>query len=134
MAIGFQGTPTEEKYIFDTRTPGTLLNGCALRVDANGELTFLISDDTTTTSVTSTGTVPAWTSGAVSEVVAEWSDARPLMRITFDGVIVANDTSTALPANLSGVTTPVVQLGSDADVTKHIDSEFIRAVFLKRPR
>ena len=133
MAIGFQGTPTEEKYIFDSRTPGTLLNGCALRVEPTGELTFLISDDTTTTSVTS-ATVPAWVSGAVSEVVAEWSDTAPLMRIQFDGVIMANDTSTALPANLGGVTTPVIQLGSDADVTKHIDSEFIRAVFLKRPR
>jgi hypothetical protein len=104
-----------------------------LRVEPTGELTFLISDDTTTTSVTS-ATVPAWVSGAVSEVVAEWSDTAPLMRIQFDGVIMANDTSTALPANLGGVTTPVIQLGSDADVTKHIDSEFIRAVFLKRPR
>jgi hypothetical protein len=67
-------------------------------------------------------------------VVAEWSDTAPLMRITFDGVVMANDISTALPTNLAGVTVPVVQLGSDADVTKHIDSEFIRAVFLKRPR
>ncbi len=133
MAIGFQGTPTEEKYIFDSRTPGTLLNGCALKVEADGKLTFLIKDDTTTTFVTSV-TAPAWTSGAVSEVVAEWSDTAPLMRITFDGEIIATDISTALPANLSGVTTPVVQLGSDANVANHIDSEFIRAVFLKRPR
>jgi hypothetical protein len=133
MAIGFQGTPTEEKYIFDSRSPGTLLNGCALKVEPTGELTFLISDDTTTKSLTS-ATVPAWSSGAVSEVVAEWSDTAPLMRITFDGQIIATDTSTALPANLGGVTTALVQLGSDANATKHIDSEFIRFTFLKRAR
>jgi hypothetical protein len=133
MAVGFQDAPTEEKYIFDSRTPGTLKNGCALKVESTGELTFLIWDDTTESKVTS-ATVPAWTSGAVSEVVAEWSDTAPLMRITFDGQVIAEDTSTALPTNLSGVTTPVVQLGSDANVANHIDSEFIRAVFLKRPR
>lgn len=133
MAIGFQGAPTEEKYIFDTRSPGTLLNGSALKVEDDGRLTFLISDDITTTSITS-ATAPAWVSGAISEVVAEWSNTAPLMRISFDGQIIATDVSTALPANLTGVTTPVIQLGSDSDVTKHIDSEFIRAVFLKRPR
>ncbi len=132
MAIGFQGAPTEEKYIFDNRTPGTLLNGCALKVEATGELTFLIKDDTAEVSLT-TATVPAWISGAISEVVVEWSSAAPLMRISFDGQIIATS-STALPVNLAGITIPVVHLGSDSDATKQIDSEFIRAVFLKRPR
>ena len=133
MAIGFQGTPTEEKYIYDSRSPGTLLNGSALRVEPTGELTFLISDDTTTASLT-TSTAPAWVSGAISEVVVEWSSAAPLMRISFDGQIIATDTSTALPTGLVGTTTSVVQLGSDANINSNIDSEFIRAVFLKRPR
>ncbi len=133
MAIGFQGTPTEEKYIYDSRSPGTLLNGTALRVDATGTLTFLIADDTTTMLLT-TSTIPNWVSGAISEVVVEWSNTAPLMQITLDGEILETDDTTPLPVNLEGVTTSVVQLGSDADVTKHIDSEFIRTVFLKRPR
>ncbi len=133
MAIGFQGTPTEEKYIYDSRSPGTLLNGSALKVEADGRLTFLISDDTTTASLT-TASAPAWVSGAISEVVVEWSNSSPLMRISFDGMIIATDTSTALPENLAGITTPSVQLGSDANVVNHIDSEFLRAVFMKRPR
>ena len=133
MAIGFQGTPTEEKYIFDSRTPSTLLNGCALKVEATGELTFLIKDDTTETSLT-TATVPAWVSGAVSEVVVEWDRVAPLMRITFDGTVVAEDTTSPLPVNLPDATMSVIHLGSDANVANHIDSEFIRAVFLKRPR
>ncbi len=133
LAIGFDVAPTEEKYIFDSRTPTTLLNGASLKVEATGELTFLIADDTSTVSVTS-ASAPPWVSGAISDVVVEWSSAQPLMRITFDGTIVVEDTTTALPTGLDAITVSSVQLGSDADVTKHIDSEFIRAVFLKRPR
>ncbi len=134
MAIGFQGTPTEEKYIFDSRTPGTLLNGSALKVEADGRLTFLITDDTGSTASVTSATAPAWTSGAVSEVVAEWSSSAPLMRISFDGQIIVTDTTTPLPTGLIDKTVSVVQLGSDSNVANHIDSEFIRAVFLKRPR
>jgi hypothetical protein len=134
MAIGFQGTPTEEKYIYDSRSPGTLVNGTALKVEADGRLTFLITDSTGATESVTSATAPAWTSGAISEVVAEWSNTAPLMRISFDGTIIATDTSTALPSGLVDSTVSVVQLGSDSDVANHIDSEFIRAVFLKRPR
>ncbi len=133
MAIGFDDAPTEEKYIFDSRSPTTLLDGAALKVEATGELTLLISNGVSTTSVTS-ATIPAWISGTVSEIVAEWSDSEPLMRITFDGNIIAEDMVTSLPTGLDAITMSIIQLGSNADVTKHIDSEFIRAVFLKRPR
>jgi len=133
MAIGFDDAPTEEKYIFDSRSPATLLNGVALKVEATGELTLLISNGVSTTSVTS-ATIPTWVSGAISEIAAEWSSSVPLMRITFDGTIIAEDTVTALPTGLDEITMSSIQLGSDSDITKHIDSEFVRAVFLKRPR
>jgi len=135
LAIGFGATPTEEKYLFDTRTPVTLLNGIALKVEATGELTLLVANGTTTSSITS-ASVPAWTSGAVTEIVAEWDSntTSPLRRISFEGTTVAEDTSTALPTGLDALTISNIQLGTDANATKHIDSEFIRVVCLKRPR
>ncbi len=133
LAIGFDGTPIEEKYIFDTRDSATLDKGVALRVNADGTMTLLVQDDTTTASVVST-IIPAWISGKVSEVVAEWSNATPLMRISVDGTIVIEDTTTALPANLEDFNISSIQLGADASVMGNLDSEFIRAVFLKRPR
>ena len=123
----------EEKYIFDTRDSATLDKGVALRVNADGTMTLLVQDDTTTSSVVST-TIPAWVSGKVSEVVAEWSNVRPLMRISVDGAIVIEDTTTALPDNLEDFNISSIQLGANALVMGNLDSEFIRAVFLKRPR
>jgi len=133
MAIGFDVAPTETKYIFDTRDPSSLDKGVALRVEPDGNLTLLIQDDTTTTSL-STTVAPAWVSGAITEIVAEWSLTSPLLRISFNGATVAEDTSSALPMNLANFNISTIQLGSDVSIGSHIDSEFIRAVFLKAPR
>ena len=102
-------------------------------VNADGTMTLLVQDDTTTTSVTST-IIPEWISGQVFEVVAEWSNATPLMRISVDGDTVVEDTTTDLPANLENFDISSIQLGANALVMGNLDSEFIRAVFLKRPR
>jgi hypothetical protein len=56
------------------------------------------------------------------------------MRITVDGTVVIEDTTTALPANLEDFNISSIQLGANASVLGNLDSEFIRAVFLKRPR
>lgn len=133
MAIGFDVAPTEVKYIFDTRNPTSVDRGVALRVEADGNLTLLIQDDLTTSSL-STTTAPAWISGEIAEVVAEWSITTPLLRISFNGTTVAEDTSTVLPVNLANFNISTIQLGSDVSIANHIDSEFIRAVFLKNPR
>jgi len=133
IAIGFEDSPTENKYIFDTRDSITLDKGVALRVNANGTLTLIVSDQNTTEEVT-TSTPFSWTSGKVSEIVAEWSSLTPLLRITVDGDTLVEDTTTALPSNLDELEISNIQLGSDAQIQGSLDSEFIRAIFMKRPR
>lgn len=130
LAIGFQGTPTEDKWVFDTRDPLTLINGAALKVNADGTLTLLVQDDTTTGTIT-TPTPTSWVSGKVTEVVAEWSST--ILRISVDGVTLIEDLAAVVP-DMTGITATSVQLGANSDVQGSLDSEFIRAVFLKRPR
>lgn len=134
LAIGFEGAPTEDKYIFDTRDSATLAKGAALRVDSTGTLTFLIADETSTVSVSTPSPIP-WVSGKVSEVVVEWSSINnTLYRISVDGTVLLEDTSTAFPSGMEGLEITSIQLGSNAQVQEHLDSEFIRSIFLKRPR
>ncbi|RKZ78371.1 MAG: hypothetical protein DRQ35_06085, partial [Gammaproteobacteria bacterium] len=130
LAIGFQGTPTEDKWVFDTRDPLTLINGVALKVNTDGTLTLLVQDDTTTGTII-TPTPTSWVSGKVTEVVAEWSNT--VLRISVDGVTLIEDLAATVP-DMTGITATSVQLGSNSDVSGSLDSEFIRAVFLKRPR
>ena len=126
--------PTEEKYIFDGRTPITLIEGVAVKVESDGQLTFLISNTTTTATLVTT-TAPAWVSGAITEIVAEWrSGTNPLMRLSVDGTVVAEDLVTVLPTGLTDLTMSTIAFGSDANVAKQIDSEFLRTTWLKRPR
>jgi hypothetical protein len=80
-----------------------------------------------------TSSAPAWISGKVCEVVAEWRTAPALLRITVDGVTLVEDVATALP-DMEGILATSIQLGSDSQVAGSLDSEFVRAVFLKRPR
>jgi hypothetical protein len=133
LALSFTGAPTETKWIFDTRDSVNLNNGVALRVNADGTLTLLVQNATTTSSVT-TPTATAWVAGAVVEVVAEWSNATPLMQISVDGTTLVTDTSTALPTGMTLITAPVIQLGANAQALEALDGEIIRATFLKRPR
>jgi hypothetical protein len=132
LAIGFQDAPTEVKYIFDTRDSATLNKGAALRVNADGSLTLLVQGAALTESLTSPSV--DWISGKVTEVVAEWSEAGQLLRITVDGTVVAEDTAAVLPTDLEDFTISSIQLGADSQVQGNLDSEFIRAIFLKRPR
>ena len=132
LAIGFEGTPTEPKWIFDTRESVGLTSGVALLVNADGTLTLFVQNATDTVSA-STSAAPGWISGKVHEVVAEWRTAPALLRITVDGVTLVEDVSTALP-DMEGILAASIQLGSDSQVAGSLDSEFVRAVFLKRPR
>jgi hypothetical protein len=129
LAIGFQGTPEEDKWIFDTRAPGALDNGVSLKVNTDGTLELLIDNGVTTGSITTDDPVP-WISGKVTEVVAEWNST--LLRISVDGVELPSAGTGAI--DMTDITAPTVQLGSNAAFQGSLDSEFIRAVFLKRPR
>jgi hypothetical protein len=131
LAIGFEGAPTEPKWIFDTRE--SLTSGVALGVNADGTLTLYVQNATDPVVSASTSSAPAWISGKVHEVVAEWRTTPSLLRITVDGVTLEEDVSTALP-DMDGILASSIQLGSDAQVAGSLDSEFVRAVFLKRPR
>jgi len=133
VAVGFDGAPFEDKYIFDTRDPITLNKGISFKVNANGTLTLTASDETTTATAT-TSTPTNWVSGKIHEIVAEWRTSAPLLRISVDGEILLEDTTTTLPVGLTTLSASSIQLGASAQVQNHIDSEFIRAVFLKRPR
>lgn len=132
LAIGFNGMPTEPKYVFDTRESTGLTSGVALLVNADGTLTLSLQNATETVSV-STSASPLWVSGKVSEVVAEWRTAPALLRISVDGDTLVEDTSTALP-DMTDILATSIQLGSNSQVQGSLDSEFVRAVFLKRPR
>jgi hypothetical protein len=132
LAIGFEALPTEAKWIFDTRESVGLTSGVALLVNADGTLTLFVQNATETVSA-STSAAPAWVSGQVSEVVAEWRTSPALLRITVDGVTLVEDVATALP-DMEGILATSIQLGSDSQVAGSLDSEFVRAVFLKRPR
>jgi hypothetical protein len=132
LAIGFEGLPTEPKWVFDTRESVGLTSGVALLVNADGTLTLLVQNATEMVSA-STSVAPAWISGNVHEVVAEWRTAPALLRITVDGDTLIEDVSTALP-DMEGILASSIQLGSDSQVSGSLDSEFVRAVFLKRPR
>ena len=132
LAIGFNGTPTEPKWVFDTRESAGLTSGVALLVNADGTLTMYVQNATETVSV-STPAAPAWISGKVSEIVAEWRTTSSLLRISFDGVTLVEDVATALP-DMDGILANSIQLGANAQVSGSLDSEFVRAVFLKRPR
>jgi hypothetical protein len=132
LAMGFNDAPTEQKWIFDTRDPINLASGVALGINADGTLTLRVQDATTTASA-ATPAAPAWASGVVTEVVAEWRSAPSLLRIVVDGVTLIEDTASTLP-DMADITATSVQLGSDAQNQGSLDSEFIRAVFLKRPR
>jgi hypothetical protein len=132
LAIGFEGTPTEPKWVFDTRESVGLTSGVALLVNADGTLTLFVQNATETTSV-STPAAPAWVSGKVTEIVAEWRTAPALLRISVDGTTLIEDAATALP-DMEGILATSLQLGADKQVSGSLDSEFVRAVFLKRPR
>jgi hypothetical protein len=132
LAIGFNGTPTEPKWVFDTRESVGLTSGVALLVNAGGTLTLFVQDATNTVSA-STSTAPAWISGKVHEVVAEWRTSPSLLRITVDGTTMVEDTTTALP-DMTDILATSIQLGADKQVQGSLDSEFVRAIFLKRPR
>ena len=132
LAIGFEALPTEPKWIFDTRESVGLTSGVALLVNADGTLTLFVQNATETVPA-STSAAPAWISGKVHEVVAEWRTAPALLRITVDGVTMVEDVSTALP-DMTDILAASIQLGSDSQVSGSLDSEFVRAVFLKRPR
>jgi hypothetical protein len=131
-AIGFEVTPTETKWFFDTRESAGLTSGVALRVNADGTLTLFVQNSTETAYV-STSTAPSWVSGEVHEVVAEWRTDPSLLRVSVDGVTLIENTTTALP-DMTGITATSIQMGSDSQVAGSLDSEFVRAVFLKRPR
>jgi hypothetical protein len=133
LAIGWDVAPTESKYLLDTRDSSSLDQGIALRVEADGNLTLLVQDSATTTSLATT-TPPTWVFGAITEVVMEWSALAPLMRLSVDSAVVAEDTTTALPSGLEDLSISSVQLGSDAQANNHADSEYVRIVFLTRPR
>jgi hypothetical protein len=133
LALSFTGAPTETKWIFDTRDSVNLNNGIALRVNANGTLTLLVQNATTTSSVT-TPTATSWVAGTVVEVVAEWSSTTPLMQISVGGTTLVTDTSTALPTGMALITASAIQLGANAQALEALDGEIIRATFLKRPR
>ncbi|KKN63703.1 hypothetical protein LCGC14_0499380 [marine sediment metagenome] len=130
LAIGFEATPTEPKWVFDTRDPITLVNGVALKVNVDGTLTLLVQDAATTGTIT-TPTPTSWVSGKITEVVAEWSSS--LLRISVDGVTLIEDLAATVP-DMTGITATSVQLGADSNVSGSLDSEFVRATFLKRPR
>jgi hypothetical protein len=131
LAIGFEGMPTEPKWIYDSRDPaGT--SGVALLVNADGTLTLYVQNATETASV-STSAAPEWISGKVTEVVAEWRTSPSLLRISVDGVTMVEDVATALP-DMTDILATSIQLGASSTVTGSLDSEFVRAVFLKRPR
>jgi hypothetical protein len=129
LAIGFQGTPPEDKWIFDTRAPIALDNGVSLKVNADGRLELLVDNGAGSGSVTTTDPIP-WVSGKVTEVVAEWNST--LLSISVDGVVLPSAGTGAV--DMTGITATNVQLGSNSDILGSMDSEFIRAVFLKRPR
>ena len=132
LAIGFEGTPTEPKWIFDTRESVGLTSGVALGVNADGTLTLYVQNATDPVVSASTSSAPAWESGKVHEVVAEWRTTPALLRITVDGVILVED-ETVLP-DMTNVTATSIQLGANKQISGSLDSEFLRAVFLKRPR
>ncbi len=133
MAVGWDDAPTEIRYILDSRDPASLDKGVSLRVETDGNLTLSVHGDVATATL-STTTPPTWVSGAITELVAEWRTTPSLLRLTVDGTVVAEDTSTALPTDVGTLEITSIQIGSDVAIANHADSEFIRTVFLKVPR
>ncbi len=107
---GYDGLPTSEKYLFDTRSPSTLQNGflCKHRVD--GVIEFTIDVAGTTYTLVS-GSTP-FTSSGETEIKVTWDQANDIRKIYYNLNEVASDSGSF---GVPGALNSLIYIGSRAD-------------------